>query len=73
MTMLRDVPKRIVIEWAKCGPHGEYARDSAMRKYGDISLEDFKFRMVAMECALMRHPTAPTRCEAHLGPSRRAA
>ena len=74
MKALRQAPKRIVIECAKCGRHGEHARDSPVRKYGDISLEDFMFRVVAMECALMRHPTAPTACRAHLvAQSRHAA
>ena len=73
MTMLRDAPDRIVIACGRCGRRGEYTRESALRKWGDISLEDFKFRVVSMECALMRHPSGPTRCEAHLASSRHAA
>jgi len=73
MTLLRDGPERIVIACERCGRRGEYTRESAVRKYGDITLEDFMFKVVTAECAFLRHPTAPTRCEAHLAGSRRAA
>lgn len=70
---LHQAPDRLVIECAKCRRHGEYLRDRAIEAHGDISQRDFLFKIVSAECALLRHPTAPTRCGAAISqaPSRR--
>jgi hypothetical protein len=72
MSSLRQAPRKIVIECARCGRHGEYSRDRALRRYGDIGEQDFLFRVVSYECAMMRHPKRHA-CAAHIVRGRAAA
>ena len=53
---LRQAPAKLVINCARCGRHGEYVRDQAVKRFGNISQADFLFRVVSAECALMKHP-----------------
>ena len=72
MTALANAPARIVIECDRCGRRGEYDRDKAIERYGDISVEDFVFRIASAECARMKHPSQHA-CRAHLAGRRVAA
>lgn len=43
-------PPKLVIECARCGRHGEYARDKARKRFGKIDQQDFLFHVVTAEC-----------------------
>ena len=73
MSSLRQAPARIAIECGRCGRHGEYDRDKAIQRFGNISVQDFLFRIASAECARMKHPSQ-NGCAAQLArPKRRAA
>ena len=72
MTALAKAPARIVIECDGCGRHGEYDREKAIERFGNISVEDFVFRIASAECARMKHPSQHA-CAARVATSRRRA
>lgn len=61
---LSEGPARIIIHCDTCGRHGEYSRDRAIARLGDIALPTFLWGTVAAVCARKRDITTFGGCGA---------